>query len=148
MSPFATPPAIEIEDLTVAYDREPAVHHLTGSFAPGSLTAIVGPNGAGKSTLLKTIAGLIAPDEGAVRLNGLTRRGVAYLPQLAEIDRSFRSTSSTRCRWGSGPRSASSPRSPAVDRAPRRRWLPSASRASRQVGSLSAGQFQRVLFAG
>ncbi|WP_333666339.1 ATP-binding cassette domain-containing protein, partial [Parvibaculum sp.] len=61
-------PAIAIRDLTVAYDRVPAVHHLTGSFAPGSLTAIVGPNGAGKSTLLKTIAGLLPPDEGAIAL--------------------------------------------------------------------------------
>ncbi|MEX2248931.1 MAG: ATP-binding cassette domain-containing protein, partial [Parvibaculum sp.] len=86
MNALAKPvPAIDIKDLTVAYDREPAVHHLTGRFAPGSLTAIVGPNGAGKSTLLKTIAGLIAADEGEVRMNGLTRRGVAYLPQLAEI---------------------------------------------------------------
>ena len=38
---------IEIDDLTVAYDRRPAVHHLNGRFEAGSLTAVVGPNGAG-----------------------------------------------------------------------------------------------------
>jgi ABC-type molybdenum transport system ATPase subunit/photorepair protein PhrA len=59
-------PALSITDLTVAYERVPAVHHLSGSFAPGSLTAIVGPNGAGKSTLLKAIAGLVTPSEGGI----------------------------------------------------------------------------------
>ena len=79
-------PPLHIRDLTVAYDRVPAVHHLSGSFAPGSLTAIVGPNGAGKSTLLKAIAGLVPLGEGRIEgANG----NIAYLPQLAEIDRTF-----------------------------------------------------------
>ena len=63
---------IRLDGLTLAYERHPAVHHLTGAFEPGSLTAIVGPNGAGKSTLLKAIAGLIRPAEGdrkSTRLN-------------------------------------------------------------------------------
>ncbi|PKQ02758.1 MAG: ABC transporter [Alphaproteobacteria bacterium HGW-Alphaproteobacteria-11] len=150
MSPFATPPAIEIEDLTVAYDREPAVHHLTGSFAPGSLTAIVGPNGAGKSTLLKTIAGLIAPDEGAVHMNGLTRRGVAYLPQLAEIDRSFPIDVIDAVSLGlwteiglfAAITGSLTARAEAALAAVGLKGF-----ENRQVGSLSAGQFQRVLFA-
>src|SRR5215470_3562138 len=33
--------AIRLDDLTLGYDRHPAVHHLCGSFAPGSLTAVV-----------------------------------------------------------------------------------------------------------
>jgi zinc/manganese transport system ATP-binding protein len=81
--------AIAIEDLTVAYDREPAVHHLSGTFDSGSLTAIVGPNGAGKSTLIKTIVGLIRPDSGRINIGNAERRDIAYLPQIAEIDRSF-----------------------------------------------------------
>jgi ABC-type multidrug transport system fused ATPase/permease subunit len=48
-------PAIQLDDLTVCYNRHPAVHHLSGAFHRGSLTAIVGPNGAGKSTLIKAI---------------------------------------------------------------------------------------------
>src|SRR6185295_12553299 len=81
--------AVALEDLTVAYDRVPAIHHLTGTFAPGSLTAIVGPNGAGKSTLLKTITGILPADDGRVALGVRNRKEIAYLPQQAEIDRNF-----------------------------------------------------------
>ena len=80
-------PAIRFSDLTLGYDRHPAVHHLSGEIAPGSLTAIVGPNGAGKSTLLKAIAGAISPLDGTVTLARGKR--LAYLPQSAELDRSF-----------------------------------------------------------
>ena len=45
-----------LEDLTLGYERRPAVHHLTGNFLSGTLTAVVGPNGAGKSTLLKILS--------------------------------------------------------------------------------------------
>lgn len=81
--------AIEFDDLTLGYDRHPAVHHLTGRIARGVPTAIVGPNGAGKSTLLKGIAGLLKPLGGAIRRSGEGRRGIAYLPQISEIDRTF-----------------------------------------------------------
>ena len=80
---------IRFDDLTLGYDRHPAVHHLSGALARGTLTAIVGPNGAGKSTLLKGIAGAIPPLGGAIRLDGIGRRDIAHLPQVAEIDRGF-----------------------------------------------------------
>src|SRR5690606_32897153 len=38
------------------------------TLAPGGITAICGPNGAGKSSLLQCLAGLLAPDDGAVTL--------------------------------------------------------------------------------
>lgn len=81
--------AIRITDLTLGYDGHPAVHHLDGGFAAGSLTAIVGPNGSGKSTLLKGITGVIKPLGGAIEHAGFSVRDIAYLPQSAEIDRSF-----------------------------------------------------------
>ena len=80
---------VRFSDLTLGYDRHPAVHHLSGALARGALTAVVGPNGAGKSTLLKGISGLLAPLGGAIRLGGIDRRDIAHLPQSAEIDRTF-----------------------------------------------------------
>src|SRR6202165_2940742 len=80
---------LEFRDLTLGYDRHPAVHHLSGTVDSGSLMAVIGPNGAGKSTLFKGTAGLLAPLSGAIERNGLARHEIAYLPQAAEIDRSF-----------------------------------------------------------
>ena len=81
-------PAITFRDLTLGYDRHPAVHHLDGAVKDGALLALIGPNGAGKSTLLKGIVGLLPPLAGAIELKSAAG-GVAYLPQIAEIDRSF-----------------------------------------------------------
>lgn len=80
---------LEFANLTLGYGRHPAVHHVNGRIEAGSLVAIVGPNGAGKSTLLKGIMGQVSPLEGRVDLHGVTRRDIAYLPQLADIDRAF-----------------------------------------------------------
>jgi zinc/manganese transport system ATP-binding protein len=80
---------LEFRDLTLGYDRHPAVHHLSGAVETGALLAVIGPNGAGKSTLFKGIAGLLSPLTGAIERNGLAHHDVAYLPQAAEIDRSF-----------------------------------------------------------
>jgi zinc/manganese transport system ATP-binding protein len=143
-------PALSISDLTVAYDRVPAVHHLTGRFEPGSLTAIVGPNGAGKSTLLKSIAGLVPPSEGRITLEGGGRDRIAYLPQLAEIDRSFPISVFDVVSLGLW-REAGLFR--ALTRANERRARAAIAAVGldgferKQVGTLSAGQLQRALFA-
>ena len=81
--------AITLRNLTVAYNRVPAVHHISGSFPAGSLTAVVGPNGAGKSTLLKAITGALTADEGTIEITGIAPRHIAYLPQRAQIDQTF-----------------------------------------------------------
>jgi zinc/manganese transport system ATP-binding protein len=75
-------------DVTLGYDRHPAVHHLNGAVEEGTMLAVVGPNGAGKSTLFKGIVGLLAPLSGAIDRNAGVR-DIAYLPQVKEIDRSF-----------------------------------------------------------
>ena len=81
--------ALACRDLTLGYDRHPAVHHLDLEIEAGGLIAIVGPNGAGKSTLAKGIAGALAPLGGVIERFGLDPRAIGYLPQIAEIDRSF-----------------------------------------------------------
>ncbi|ANQ83786.1 putative manganese transport system ATP-asa protein [Azoarcus olearius] len=83
------PPAIHIDNLTLGYERHPAVHHLSVEIAPGALVAVVGPNGAGKSTLLKGLAGELRPIGGHIRLADAGRADVAYMPQRSEMDHSF-----------------------------------------------------------
>ncbi len=142
--------AVTLENLTVAYERHPAIHHVTGAFPPGSLTAIVGPNGAGKSTLLKAIAGTLRPAGGRVELGTLRRRDIAYLPQQAEIDRSFPISVLDTVMLGHwrkiGWRHAVSPAlrqqtTVALEAVGLRGF------ERRPISTLSAGQFQRVLFA-
>lgn len=81
--------ALQFRNVTLGYDRHPAVHHLSGEIAPGALMAVVGPNGAGKSTLFRGIVGILKPLAGTIGLGGLQARDIAYLPQSADIDRSF-----------------------------------------------------------
>ena len=81
---------LQFEDVTLGYDRHPAVHHLTGEIKSGALLAVIGPNGAGKSTLFRGIVGILKPLAGSIGLrDGLKPREIAYLPQTADIDRTF-----------------------------------------------------------
>jgi zinc/manganese transport system ATP-binding protein len=80
---------LQFHDVTLGYDRHPAVHHLTGEVASGALLAIVGPNGAGKSTLFRGIVGILRPLAGSIVTGDLDLRDIAYLPQTVDIDRSF-----------------------------------------------------------
>ena len=81
--------ALRFRDLTLGYDRHPAIHHLSGEISQGDLLAVCGPNGAGKSTLLKGIVGALKPLSGAIERVTCAPRDIAYLPQAADIDRSF-----------------------------------------------------------
>ncbi len=83
------PCALQFRNVTLGYDRHPAVHHLDGEVAAGALVAVVGPNGAGKSTLFKGVVGLLKPLAGRIERGALSPQDIAYLPQAAEIDRSF-----------------------------------------------------------
>ena len=80
---------LRFHNLTLGYERHPAVHHLSGTVAGGALLAVVGPNGAGKSTLFKGVVGAIKPLAGAIERVGLDADAIAYLPQVADIDRTF-----------------------------------------------------------
>ncbi|MGE0753197.1 MAG: metal ABC transporter ATP-binding protein [Variibacter sp.] len=81
--------ALRFRDVTLGYDRHPAVHHLDGAVGTGALMALVGPNGAGKSTFFKGVVGLIKPLAGQIERGGIAPADIAYLPQAADIDRSF-----------------------------------------------------------
>jgi len=62
---------IELRDLSVTYGTRPALQKVDLELHPGEMVALVGPNGAGKSTFLRAIAGLVAPSQGSVSLDGL-----------------------------------------------------------------------------
>jgi zinc/manganese transport system ATP-binding protein len=141
--------AIRLDQLELRHGALPVVSALSGTFQPGSLTALVGPNGAGKTTLLRAILGLHPPASGRIDRGGMIASDFALLPQGTQLDRSF----PIICRDvvalaapGLGP-----------FRALGRRRLAAASDAISRVGlaglemrpvqALSAGQFQRLLFA-
>lgn len=142
--------AITLHNLTLGYQRHPAVHHLSGSFASGSMTAIVGPNGSGKSTLVKGITGFLRPMEGSIDRGGLQPHQIAYLPQRLEVDRSFPITvldtvllglwqeigmfgGVNRTLWQRAAQALSTVGLGGLE--------------SRGINELSGGQFQRVMFA-
>lgn len=141
--------AVSLRDLTITYDRHPAVHHVSGDFPVGSMTGIVGPNGAGKSTLLNAIAGLLKPHAGEVR-RAFGPRDLAYLPQQSDIDRTFPISVLDVVLLGLWPRIGAFGRVRPEQREEARAALEAVGLAgfdSRTIASLSAGQFQRVLFA-
>lgn len=144
-------PAIHIENLTVAYDRHPAVHHLNGCFPAGCLTAITGPNGAGKSTLIKTIAGFLKPSSGRVVCDVADRRhDIAYLPQQTDVDRSFPISVADLVAAGTWRRFGAFGGLGAKGRQAVADVLAAVGMEgfeARPIGNLSRGQFQRVLFA-
>jgi zinc/manganese transport system ATP-binding protein len=142
--------AVVFRDLTLTYERHPAVHHLTGVLARGSLTAIVGPNGAGKSTLLKGIVGQMRPAEGTIERADLGRAGIAYLPQQAEIERRFPISVLDTVLLGHWRRIGWAAVANDAMRGTARKALATVGLEGferRPIETLSAGQFQRVLFA-
>lgn len=141
-------PPIRLNDLTLGYDRHPAVHHLDGAFSSASMTAIVGPNGAGKSTLIKAIAGMLSPIGGTLEIVSSLR--CAYLPQLAEIDRSFPISVSDFVAMGLWSKIGAFGAMPAFGHHRISDALATVGLTGferRLVGTLSGGQFQRALFA-
>lgn len=83
------PVAIELCNASFGWHGHAALRGVSGRFEAGAMTAVVGPNGAGKSTLIKGIMGVLRPLSGRVSVGGVGRSELAWLPQAAELDRSF-----------------------------------------------------------
>ena len=142
--------AVDVENLCVAYGDRQALDRVTGRFAAGSLTAIVGPNGAGKSSLLKALAGVVRPRTGKVRSAARPGAPAAYLPQQSELNREFSITLGELVALG-GWRTFGAFRRPPDTLADRTAEAMEAvgldGFAARPIADLSAGEFQRALFA-
>jgi zinc/manganese transport system ATP-binding protein len=141
---------LQFSDVTLGYDRHPAVHHLAGEVAKGALLAVIGPNGAGKSTLFRGIAGILKPLAGAISRCGLDARDIAYLPQTADIDRSFPITVFDFVGTGLWRATGLFGGIGATERVRIARALAAVGLTgfeNRTIGTLSGGQMQRLLFA-
>lgn len=148
--------AVEVEDLTVAYDAKPVLWDIDLKIPRGKLMAVVGPNGAGKTTLLKAMLGLLKPVSGAVRfadgdgdVRSLKNR-IGYVPQSGSVDWDFPATVRDvvlmgcygKLGWVKRPRKSD------VELAVQTLGkVGMAEYADRQISQLSGGQQQRVFLA-
>jgi manganese/zinc/iron transport system ATP- binding protein len=148
--------AVEVEDLTVAYDAKPVLWDIDLKIPRGKLMAVVGPNGAGKTTLLKAMLGLLKPVSGAVRfadgdgdVRSLKNR-IGYVPQSGSVDWDFPATVRDvvlmgcygKLGWVKRPRKAD------VELVMQTLGkVGMAEYADRQISQLSGGQQQRVFLA-
>ena len=92
-----TASTLTVEKLNKSFKKRTVVHDVSLSIKSGEVVGLLGPNGAGKTTSFYMIVGLIAADDGMIRLNDeditslpihqRARRGIAYLPQEASIFR-------------------------------------------------------------
>jgi lipopolysaccharide export system ATP-binding protein len=97
-SKFRTvPKGLTAEHLSKSYKKRPVLHDVSLNVQRGEAVALLGPNGAGKTTSFYIMTGLIAPNSGAIKLDGQNvtelpmyrraRMGIGYLPQEASIFR-------------------------------------------------------------
>lgn len=139
-------PAISVNQLTVAFGENTVLNNVTLDIPRGDIVSIIGPNGSGKTTLIKTILGLIKPKKGEVEIFGETLRDVrhkiGYVPQKFAFDGNFPLTVSEFFSLPpvSQP-SAKRLRTVMKDVGLKKFIL------SKELGSLSGGQLQRVLIA-
>ncbi|NQZ94488.1 MAG: ABC transporter ATP-binding protein [Moritella sp.] len=141
---------IKINDLSVSYQENIALSHISTTIDDGDLVAIVGPNGAGKSTLLKSIMQQMAAVSGSIELGRLSLKDIAYLPQSSQIDRKFPITVTEFVAAGAWQRCSfwrlfSRHEQHLLQQALAKVDLENM--AERQISQLSGGQFQRMLFA-
>ncbi len=147
--------AVSIEHLTVAYENTQALHDVSLTIEEGEFVGIIGPNGGGKSTLVKSILGLVPIASGTIRLFGgpvkENRSAVGYVPQFAEVDRSFpisvmEVVLTAFLKGGLHPffHYREDEKKRAFEELQR---LGISRLANRQIAGLSGGEFQRVLIA-
>jgi zinc/manganese transport system ATP-binding protein len=81
--------AVALAGVEKRFGRTEIIRGLDLEVPAGERHAVIGPNGAGKSTLFRGLAGILKPLSGSIDLGGLDIRDIAYLPQSADIDRTF-----------------------------------------------------------
>jgi len=131
---------LEVEHLTVRFGRNEVLRDLSFAVPARSALAVVGPNGAGKTVLFQALIGAV-PYEGRVRWAPGTRLG--YVPQKLDIERDVPITGGDLMRARAGMvRASKAEVAQALERVGLAEDVPRA-----QIGTLSGGQFQRLLMA-
>jgi branched-chain amino acid transport system ATP-binding protein len=97
--PRASADILNVSGLSLKYADATALHDVSFSVAPRSVTALLGPNGAGKSSVARAVSGLVRAQSGLIRFDGeditgapadrIRRLGVAYLPEGRGVFRSL-----------------------------------------------------------
>jgi len=149
--------AIDVQDLSFAYDGNPILEHVSFTIEKGDYVGIVGPNGGGKTTLLKILIGLLAPQQGRVRLHGRpigapdNRFAIGYVPQrISQENLHFPATVYEMVESGRIPRAGFFHRLGRDDRRAIDQALAAAQidgLRNQLLGNLSGGQRQRVYVA-
>ncbi len=136
-------PFVEVAGLRFRYDESWSLRADGFALARGESVGLVGPNGAGKSTFLKVLAGLEAPQEGAVRLDGapVDRRRIGFVFQRPVI---YRGTALENVAIGLRLRGRTDARERAIEWMER---LEIARFADADARTLSGGQVQRMALA-
>ncbi len=133
----APEPLVSAQGMSVAYRGGTVLRGVDFQIAPGEIVTLVGPNGSGKSTLLRALLGVVEASRGRVtRARGLR---VGYVPQRLHIDAAL--PLPVR-RFLSLPRRQSAAR---IAEVLAQVGVPDV--AGQDMGTLSGGQFQRVLLA-
>ncbi|MFZ1635655.1 MAG: metal ABC transporter ATP-binding protein [Chitinophagales bacterium] len=147
-------PAIEVHDVTVSYNRKPALWGIDFEVPEGKLVGIIGPNGAGKSTMIKAMMDLNSLDSGYVKLFGKNinevRDRVAYVPQRGSVDWDFPASVLDVVLMGRYGKKGLFKRINKADKAMAMECLEKVNMQqyiNRQISQLSGGQQQRVFIA-
>ncbi|WP_068783386.1 metal ABC transporter ATP-binding protein [Paenibacillus phocaensis] len=145
---------LEVNRLTVAYQKKPVLRSVSFQIPEGQLIGILGPNGAGKSTLLKAVLGLLPTLDGEVRIYGKSyreqRKLIGYVPQRESVDWDFPTNALDVVMMGRYGQLGWFRRPGAKERQIALECLAKvgmAEFAGRQISQLSGGQQQRVFLA-
>lgn len=147
-------PALEINDLTVAYKFKPVLWDIDLEVPEGVMMAIVGPNGAGKSTLIKAVLDIVKPIAGSVNIlgkpYGSIRSKVGYVPQKGSVDWDFPTTVKDVVLMGTYGNLGWIRRPGRVQKTEAEKAIAKVGLtdfSNRQISQLSGGQQQRVFLA-
>lgn len=146
--------SVETHNLTVIYDKKPAIWNIDFTLPTGKIIGIMGPNGSGKSTLLKAIMDIVEPNMGYVKLMDKplddVRDKISYVPQRLSVDWDFPASAYDVVAMGRYAKRGMFKKLSAEDKKRIDESLEMVNMSAfrnRQISQLSGGQQQRVFLA-